>query len=505
MANFFEEKKRRVIPNWRSYKLTVEFGELDNISSNPREHNLSIDDYIFDWQKDKTISKAGDLISSAFVNGFPENPVVKEAAIFILNNEAKSTFSLSELAKEIIEQKTISPSKNLNFNNIDEYIKSNHTGNLIRAIKIKLNKFPYNPILYVELSRLYSFIGKQDKSITNMHIALQMSPNNRFILRAASRLFAHFGMVDYIHDIIRKSDLVKFDPWITSTEIALATIRERNSKFIKTGLELINSNNFSPLNITELATSIATLEFYYGSIKNTRKLLNRAIISPNDNTIAQIEWLMHIDNILTFNPTDYKIINNFEAIALENFYKSNWDLALENSAYWLCDLPFSKRPILLGSHIAGSILDKQKTAREFLRAGLKSHPNDPQLINNLTYSLALENRIPEAEKLLHKINNLPNINDSTKICLTATRGLINFRKGNYDAGRKDYIKAMEDSKSLNNDYYNWLAILNFAREELLIKSEFSDSIMNAVSLVPDKTKHIEINKLKKQVIELKNK
>jgi tetratricopeptide (TPR) repeat protein len=311
-------------------------------------------------------------------------------------------------------------------------------------------------------------------------------------------------MIDFIHDVIRKSEIVKYDPWILSTEIALSTIRKRHSRFIKKGIDIVFSDNFSPFNITELATSIGTLEFYNGSKKNTKKFLNRAIISPNDNTSAQIEWLMHIDNILSFNPTDFQLMNNYEALALDNFYNSNWDIALDNAAFWLCDLPFSKRPIILGSHIAGSILDKQKTAREFLRAGLKSHPNDAQLINNLAYSLALENRLDEAEKYIQKVTNIQNIKDSTKICLTATKGIINFRKGNTDVGRKLYLNAIEEAKSKKFEYYNWLAILNFAREELLINSEYSDSIMNAVNLVPDNTKHFEINKLKKEVVDLKN-
>lgn len=83
MANIFENKDRRVIPNWRSFKKTAVLGELDNnigrVNKQPIRSLISIDEYIEDWSHNKTIPHAGDLLSSAIVNGIASNEHVLEA------------------------------------------------------------------------------------------------------------------------------------------------------------------------------------------------------------------------------------------------------------------------------------------------------------------------------------------------------------------------------------------------------------------------------------------
>jgi len=127
------------------------------------------------------------------------------------------------------------------------------------------------------------------------------------------------------------------------------------------------------------------------------------------------------------------------------------------------------------------------------------------LLNNLAYSYALDNMVGEALDLLSKVNTSQIIEESTRVCLTATRGLIYFRKGFPDAGRKLYLDAINSAKEIKSDYYGWLAVLNFVREELLIKSEFSETLMTKVEQIPDSAEEPSITKLKKEVLELYNK
>lgn len=508
MANLFDPKDRHVLPNWRSFGLTVDFGELNDwktegINQPPR--NLSIEDYLFSWRQNKTVAIAGDLLSAAFVNGFTNDPTIKEAADFILSNSDKSTSTLSNFANRIVNPTTITPEKRLTLTNHEDVIKSNNLGNSIGVIKNRLDKYPLNPILYVELSRLYSILGHREKALHNMSIALRLAPENRFILRAASRLYTHFDLVDYIHNVIRKSEIVKCDPWITSTEIALATIRRKSSQFIKRGLQMINSGKYSPFSLTELSSSIGTLEFLDGNRSKTKKLLQTALISPNDNSLAQIEWIINKIHLFDINPANYKIENKYEALAFDNYYNNKWDEALKNSFYWFCDLPFSSQPVMLGSHIAGMILDKRDIARNLLNAGLVSHPNDAQIINNMAYFLSLDNKVDDAENYLRKIRNPSEIKPTTKICLKATRGLISFRKGFHDEGRRLYLEAINESKLLRNSNFRWLSILNYAREEILTKSSYIESIIDNIKSIPDNTKYPDVNKLKVDVMDLYHK
>jgi hypothetical protein len=169
------------------------------------------------------------------------------------------------------------------------------------------------------------------------------------------------------------------------------------------------------------------------------------------------------------------------------------------------DMPFSKRPVMFGSYIASIFKDDHLSSRNFLKAGLYSHPYDPQILNNLAYSLALENKLDDAYSYLNKIRSHHVMNDTTKICLTATKGLLYYRKGYVDFGRTFYLDAIKQTKSIRNKYLNNLAILNFAREEILRKSKYAEKLMNSVYKIPDDLIDRDINKLKKEVINLYDK
>jgi len=515
MANLFEHEDRRVIPNWRSFDKTISLGELSTLNNvnNFIKTNLNIDTYIGDWKNNKSIIHASDLISAAIVHDKKENKEVINAAEFILANDLKATHSQISISKMILGVDNILESKNIfdqiNFDNISNFFGPNLIYEKIKNLKDKLKIYILNPILYVELSRYYSMIGQERQSIKMMKMALELAPNNRFVLRSAVRLFLHFDngendFTQYIHDVLRKTPLTLKDPWLMSAEISIATLRNRSSKFIKNGQDLINSKNVSYFNLTELASSLGTVELLNGNSKKSRDFFKKSLISPNDNSLAQVEWASTKDKQLEIQPEKFNVKLNFEALALDNFNNSNFSEALDNSIKWFLDMPFSKRPVMFGSNLSSTLLKDQKKSISLLRAGLVSHPNDPQLINNLAYALALDDRSQEAMNELNKIKNIIVNDNVTEICLLATKGLAYFRSGNYDEGRIYYLKAIEESHSIQNRDLNWLAILNYTRAELLIRSDNVDYLMDIVSKIPDQNKDIVIKFLKQDIIKLYN-
>lgn len=507
MANIFENKDRRVIPNWRSFKKTAVLGELDNFGNRqPTRSLISIDEYIEDWIHNKTIPHAGDLLSSAIVNGITTNKHVLEAAQFILANSSNSTLPQVSLAERFVvsdDRLLTDKLENITIEEFSNLVDPKLIWNKIKAIKASIVQYPCNPIFYVELARNYSIVGQPKKALRAMHVALALSSENRFVLRCASRLFAHYEEIDIAHDILRKTSLTGVDPWITSAEISLATLRGRSSRFLKKGFEMLNSRNFSSSSITELASAIGTVELIGGSLKKSKQLFKTSLLAPNDNSLAQIEWASSKESSLRIDINEFHVKHNFEAQALENFHNNHLTECVDNAFRWFLDMPFSKRPVMLGAHIANSFLNNQETSRGFLKAGLIAHPNDPQIINNLVYSLALENKIDEAKQFMNLlVDNPTGAADVTKICLTATRGLLCFRSGVLDMGRNLYLEAIEKAKEIKNQYYNWLAILNYAREELLIKSDHVESIMETIARIPDNTAAGDVNKLKKEIVGL---
>lgn len=508
MANFFENRDRRVIPNWRTFKKTVLLGELNSNWIDAREGDilLSIDGYISDWSENKSVPIASDLLSASVSNNQRNRHEVLEAANFILQHPDSTTISQQSLAHRLVS--SLPPSKvsrkieTLTAEDLGGLINPNPLKRKIQILKKNLGYFPLNPILYVELSRLYSILGQEDKAKRAMLSALHLGSRNRFVLRSAARLFAHYDDLDYAHDILRTSSLVGHDPWITSAEIALATIRDRRSRFLKRGIEMVNSRNFSPFSLSELASSLGTVELLHGTLRKSRELFALSLRDPNDNSLAQAEWAINKDKSLKIDISSFEIEYGFEASAIYNFYNDDYKTALNDAARWLVDMPFSKRPVLLGSHIAGSMLSDHQTAITFTKAGLASHPNDPQLINNIAYSLILLGKIEDADRYLRTLPSIDQINEPASICLTATIGLLHFRRGETEKGRILYRKAIEDARRVNDRYFNWLAILNYAREEILAKSPFVDEVIEAVSRIPDNIESRDIYKLKNEVVAL---
>jgi tetratricopeptide (TPR) repeat protein len=507
MAVIFERKERRLIPNWRTFSTTILLGELDSSSISPIiKPNLSIEDYIEDFHENETIPFAADLISAAVVNGFIDNENVKNAAKFILDRQSQITQSQYDISKNILstnENLVECSIDKITIKELESCMPEQEYRSKIQQFKKYVIDFQYNPIAWVELARCYSILGQEKQAIKSMKIAVQLAPDNRFVLRCAVRLFSHYYELELAHDILRKNNVTNFDPWLMSAEISVANLRGRNSRFIKRGIELVDSKKLSPFSITELASSIGTIELLSGDRKKSRKMFGKSLVEPNDNSLAQIKWVLNnkdkslIDNEQINSQTKY----DFEAKAISNFYDKKLIDALNNTCQWFCDMPFSKRPVIMGSAIA-DILDNRNLSIEFLKLGLMAHSNDAQMLNNIAYYLALENKTEDALNYLEKAKTQGTSKTTIiDICLTATDGLICFRKNKFEEGRNKYLKAIEQTTK-NNQYLNWIAKLNYAREEILAKTNKIEFAMQFVNKIPESDDDISIKKLKSEVIKL---
>lgn len=475
MANLFEKKDRHIIPNWRSFDNTAKLGELNGSKSIDLDSSFrpDISDLIGDWEESKSIGVAGDILGVALVCNQENNPTVREISNFVLQNKNLASNAIIEAAENILKPKNEIIQLNFDINSPDFFDDKSNLLEIhvkINSLKRKLIENPYNPINWVEIARFYSILGQEKKAERAIKNALFLSPENRFILRSVARFFVHIGDFEFAHDIIRKSDLTKHDPWLLATEISLATLRERNSRFAKSGLQIVESGNFHPFNITELAGSLATLEMKNSSLKQSKKLFEKSLIKPNDNSLAQAEWASQEEKKLNpINPFQFQLINSFEAMARDFSEQKKWQESIDCSKKWFFDLPFSKMSVLFGNEIASSKLKDHNQAVEIAKLGLISHPNDAHLLNNIIYSLCLQDKTVEAEKYLNSVRKEDmSAKNETGICLTATRGLYLFRKGYHDIGRQLYLESIQMAKETGNVYLNSLALVNYIREEILL-------------------------------------
>jgi len=483
MADFFEKKDRHIIPNWRSFENTAKLGELNGSKSIKLDSSFKpdISDLLDGWADTQSIGIAGDILGVALVCNQEENETVRSISHFVLQNKNTASKAIIEAANNILKPKKEEIQLNLDISNPESFgDKANLLEIFIKInnLKKRLIESPYNPIFWVEIARYYSILGQDEKAERALKNALFLAPENRYILRSVSRFYVHIGDFDFAHDIVRKSTLTKYDPWLIATEIALATLRDRNSIFTKSGIQIVNSNNFHPFNISELASSIASVELKNASINKSNKMFQQSLISPNDNSLAQAEWASQEErNLIQVNPEKFNLVNSFEASARDFFEQGNWQESIDYSKKWFFDQPFSKLGVLFGNEVASRKLKDNNQAAEVAKLGLLSHPNDPHLLNNIIYALCLQNKTDEASSFFDKVRKEDlNSRNFSGICLTATRGLLYFRKGFHDLGRKYYQEAIKIANEENNTYLSSLAFINYIREEMLIGEDVQEAL-----------------------------
>lgn len=502
MAFLCETPDRRVIPNWRSLRDTVSNGELEYPSNEHIAFNL--EEYEHDWSREHSLLYASELVSAAVANGIRHNSVAKDAAEFVLNQNGKTTESQRTVALSLLAEDNDRAFPKCN-NEIDELLMN--TGEIyakIGYLKSIIRKYPFSPINYVEVARFYTMIGQTNQAIKMMNIALGLDSENRFISRSAARLFVHVEDLDLAHYVLRKNKQVAFDPWLMASEISVNLLRERSSSLIKKGVALINSGDFSPFSLSELSSSLGTLEFVKGTQKRSKLFFEKSLISPNDNSLAQAEWAKANKLSLHFDKTVCDKVNmSYEANALYAYQKDKYEDALKASIRWLNDMPYSKNPIFVGANISYTFLKDYKTAAKILKRGLEANPNEPAFMNNLAYTYALDGKLVEANEIIQKANKVSDIDERTQICLSATRGLIAYREKRIEEGRALYMEAIKAAKDIPGDpTYNWNAILNFIREEILATNLIPSDVDEVLNQIHEAPKDKGVKMLKQDIQQL---
>lgn len=502
MAFLCETPDRRVIPNWRSLRDTVSNGELEYPSNEHIAFNL--EEYEHDWSREHSLLYASELVSAAVANGIRHNSVAKDAAEFVLNQDGKTTESQRTVALSLLAEDNDRAFPKCN-HEIDELLMN--TGEIyakIGYLKSIIRKYPFSPINYVEVARFYTMIGQTNQAIKMMNIALGLDSENRFISRSAARLFVHVEDLDLAHYVLRKNKQVAFDPWLMASEISVNLLRERSSSLIKKGVALINSGDFSPFSLSELSSSLGTLEFVKGTQKRSKLFFEKSLISPNDNSLAQAEWAKANKLSLHFDKTVCDKVNmSYEANALYAYQKDKYEDALKASIRWLNDMPYSKNPIFVGANISYTFLKDYKTAAKILKRGLEANPNEPAFMNNLAYTYALDGKLVEANEIIQKANKISDIDERTQICLSATRGLIAYREKRIEEGRALYMEAIKAAKDIPGDpTYNWNAILNFIREEILATNLIPSDVDEVLNQIHEAPKDKGIKMLKQDIQQL---
>ena len=504
MASIFEQKNRSVFPRWRDYKSTTKSGDLKPTYILPirKFKETDIEAKLNEWNEHHDIGNAVDILISAFNLGLTE--LSKEATNYIIKNKKVIPPGLRRIINSVNGETLIEteiPPHDFNRESINKHFQDQ-----ISKYRSRLNNYPNNPISWVELARFHAIVNNIEKAERALKVAYYLAPENRYVLRSLARFYLHDFRPDQALYYLRKSQTVKYDPWLLSTHIAVNYQLNKGSHFAKTGLKLIESSKFSPFDTTELSSVLGTLELYSGTFKGARKLFNGSLVSPNDNSVAQASWASKHLTGLTLQKENFLLPSAYEARALEYFSEGKYEEALSEGIQWLLDEPFASRPARLSTHLASTYLEDYNLATEIARFALQIAPNNFDLLNNLVFTLCLNNNTQEAEKLYSKIA-YDGLNSKEQIIYTATNGLMNYRKGNYQEGRILYHRALEMAGVLKDDIIYRLAMANYLREESLHNPNALLEIQPLLENLKQNSKEVQIQvELKRieRILKVKN-
>jgi len=479
MAIILENKDRNVIPRWRPFVTTAGMGELSSPAVATQKvmiaHDLS--QLLNDWSENSSISYAGDLISASIVSN--NYDLARNAAQFVLEHPETAPKPLYSLAQSILLGRH--PTSLPDFSDSPE---SNTSRRDVRITQIRnlLNEYQSNGVLWMDLAHRYAVLGLSEKAERAIRVSLGLAPNNRFVLRSAARFFIHRDRLDIALDILRHSERSKSDPWIIAAEIATALSAHRMPWHIREGQSILSSKNFLPLHLSELSSALGTHEFLAGSPSKAKKLFRNSLIAPNDNSLAQAEWISHSFFSLRTDVegSEHDIERAYEANAIKALREAQWDEAYKSALGWMKDQPFSGRPPRLASFLAAAIFEDHEAAVEIAKIGLIASPGDVGLNTSLVYSYASMNQLTEATRILTSIDP-KSPEDWVQTAIDANLGLIAFRNGDVARGRFFYSSAVNRAAAIKKRSLQVVALINWAHEELYLNESKSEKLFDEAS------------------------
>jgi hypothetical protein len=238
----------------------------------------------------------------------------------------------------------------------------------------------------------------------------------------------------------------------------------------------------------------------HGPQRRARQLFRKALVAPNENSVAQAEWASRQLGGLEVTDRALMVPRSFEATAKRLQTNGEWDLAVYQGTRWLNDQPFSKDPAIFISYVS-SLTEQYAKAADVLRKSMKVNARDFTMINNLAFALASDNKIEEAADVL-KGTDYTQATGPEAVTLAATQGLLLFRMGFADKGRELYRLAMTKAQQIANSNYTLRANLYLAREELLADTMNAQAVAHEAIAAASKSGDKEVLVVAEQVDKL---
>lgn len=477
MNPLFDTRIRRLLPRWRDSSTTAALGELEsNFAASERVEipTKHLELRKKEWEQQRSLFFAGDLLSTSIVSGNREAGAA--AATYVLG-EVDAPPAIKAAARRLLlgldefsyEPEELAPSAAID-----------SARRRVRSARARVRDDLRNALAWADLSHAYASLGLLGKASDAMNCALSLAPENRFLLRSASRLLVHVDKEEHAHWLLRHAAALDVDPWLMAAEISVAGRLGVTPRSLKHARALLKGGEYSAFNTSELAAAVATLNSEAGDFRSARKNFRLSLDDPTDNTVAQAVWAARTQAAVEIRPEHLELPLSFEARTREFFRTNDWNSALQAGLGWAEDQPFSAQPIHYASYLAAVVLDEHEKAIEILEKGRIANPTDWTCLNNLAFSLASLNRVGDAERFFKQLTTEEGNNRLHGVWL-ATAGLMSFRRQQIAEGRDLYRAAIEHFARVGLVGAQFIAAVFLAREEILAKTPEAPASLLLVS------------------------
>lgn len=482
MSTPADDGSRNVIPRWRDSRQTLVLGEMAPVSESTEIAPVVVGSDLEalrvlrkEYEAHGTEPFAGDLLSTAIVLG--RGDLVADVADKIVGR-ADSSPTLWRLARRVLGMSEIDATPRIAMS--DGEVKADELVRRIVRIKRRLRDGPRNAFDWIDLGLLYESLGQRDHAERAVRTGLALAPSNRFVLRCASRFLIHRNEFQEAHRLLVRAPALKHDPWLLAAEIAAANVMGRTSANVKSARKWIESGKLLPFHVSELASAIGTLELAAGSMKFAKRMFRASLEQPTENAVAQASWAdRHFGGGFLWQTPDAEILSSPEANAVSLLQTEKWTESLEYTKQWLADQPFSAAPVINASFLYSSVMADPASAVAVCRFGLMANPDDLAIRNNMAFAYC---QLGDPDSAERTVKHLPyaELNDHQSALISATRGLIAFRRNLVQAGRLGYQEAIDYFERHGEAAHALRARMYLAVEEIRAGNESARSTAHEV-------------------------
>lgn len=430
--------ERRVIPKWRSSKIHASLQDNLPLQQVGRKRNQEfLNEFsselikkLSQWRSRPDFGVAADLLNFSHVSHYRD--LLVEPALYLNDHPTKLSPQLATAVRSVL--------------GIEEY-QTYGDRVYVQAEIVRQKKYldlnPRGAIPYVDIARLYVIKGQLKKAEKAIRTAVAIAPDNRFVLRSASRFYVHNDEPERALALLRKAPRTQEDPWVLASLIAIETMQDAPPSYFKRARAMMDSTRFNPVHLAELGAALATLQLNTGHFKNARRLFNQSLSNPNDNTVAQAVWAANEFSMAISIDPDW-LVSRYSSEA--NYYThekiGNYTEALKCAQAWFDDEPFSTRPLQAGA-FAACILGRYDVAEDQIRQALLLDPTSPDSKNNLAFSLMARNKLSDAVSVLADVySSEMRTGNALSGHTLANLGMFYYRQGDRDNGNKFYEHAV---------------------------------------------------------------